>query len=238
MKFTSPLFSAVSGSIGGTTYSHNKGGMYARARIIPPDKQSDPQLVWRPIWKALTLLWSTLTEPERESWRVYASQVPRTNNLGQVKALSGHQHFFRSNAVRYGFYNSTELVRTAPAIFNIGPTPLVKFTSAVSDGYTNLQFDYSFPDGHDAPVFALDSLIITYLSKPVALTHTFRRNALRVLNFQAIIGPVAPLTGYSFTSYDWWSPSVVQASWCRVAVLYGDGRLSAPATFRFLTTLP
>jgi hypothetical protein len=237
MKFTSPLFSAVSGSIGGTTYSHNKGGMYARVRNTPPDKRSDPQLYWRPVWKALTLLWATLTEPERESWRLYASQVPRTDRLGQVKALSGHQHFFRSNAVRWGLFDSGTLIRSAPTIFNLGPTPIINQITGTVYAAPDATIDYYLPAGHPASGAALADCMFAFVSAPVGVTRTYRRNPLVYRNCLNFSSDVPAGTDQSFTVYNVWTHDVVQAAWLKVQCLYGDGRLSAPATFRFLTTL-
>ena len=47
MKILSALATAVSGSIGGITGSHNRGGMYLRSRVIPVNPQTVDQLAAR-----------------------------------------------------------------------------------------------------------------------------------------------------------------------------------------------
>ena len=44
MKFTSQVYTQASGSVGGLTYSHNRSGMYTRARSTPTDPASTLQL--------------------------------------------------------------------------------------------------------------------------------------------------------------------------------------------------
>jgi len=43
MKFKSPILSQASGSIAGITFSHNRGGMYVRARAVPTNPGSPQQ---------------------------------------------------------------------------------------------------------------------------------------------------------------------------------------------------
>jgi hypothetical protein len=97
MKFTSPVFSAVSGSIGGTTFSHNKGGMYTRARAIPTNPNTLRQQDTRLQLGAAVSAWiEDLDASDRNSWNTYAANVPVTNKLGQTVNLSGQQHYVRS----------------------------------------------------------------------------------------------------------------------------------------------
>ena len=97
MKFLSPVYSSASGSIGGITYSRNKGGMYTRTRAKPTNPNSIRQQASRAYLGNAVQQWATnLSELERNSWRNYAAQVPMLDKLGQMKHRTGQQMFIRS----------------------------------------------------------------------------------------------------------------------------------------------
>ncbi len=101
MKFKSHIFAQVSGSIAGTTFAHNQGGLYARARTIPVNPSTPQQTVVRNIMRDLSQEWSqTLNEASRQSWANYADNNPRVDTLGNQLSLSGQQMFIRCNSVR------------------------------------------------------------------------------------------------------------------------------------------
>ena len=90
MKYTSPLLSGASGSMGGSTYSHNRYGSYLRNRTVRNDCN---------VFASLTEYWSQiLTANQRASWNTYASNVAVKDALGQDIYLSGFNHYIRSNS--------------------------------------------------------------------------------------------------------------------------------------------
>lgn len=90
----------IRGSIGGTCFSRGPAGNYARARRKPINPRSNAQMLVRANLGRLTDDWSTvLTEPERESWRQYASGTNFKNALGQTIKITGLAAFLRTSAL-------------------------------------------------------------------------------------------------------------------------------------------
>ena len=104
MKFKSLIFSEMSGSVGGLTFSHNNGGLYVRARAIPTNPGSPQQDVVRAAFGALVAAWTELlSEAEREAWRVYAANTPLLGPLGDVRNVTGMNMYLRCNTLRSAF---------------------------------------------------------------------------------------------------------------------------------------
>lgn len=101
MIFKSGLLTSGSGSVGGLTMSHNKGGMYFRSRAIPTDPSSARQLQVRDAVAFLSQAWSqTLTQAQRDAWDQFAEAVTVLNALGDAIQISGVNHYVRANAAR------------------------------------------------------------------------------------------------------------------------------------------
>ncbi|MCH8992650.1 MAG: hypothetical protein IIA44_13015 [Acidobacteria bacterium] len=128
MLFKSQILTQASGSIGGITASHNRGGMYFRARAIPTDPNTPAQATIRSIFSALVDRWSSiLTSVQRGSWDVYADLVPLPGPLGDPITVSGFNHFVRSNVPRSRA--TRPIVDTAPPFPTLGLMGLVAVTS-------------------------------------------------------------------------------------------------------------
>lgn len=93
-----PTAAAISGSIGGTTYSHNRGGMYMRNRAIPTKATSVPAENQKARIALFSQAWGGLTEAQRLQWSTWANQNTITNALGAQITMSGHQAFVHINA--------------------------------------------------------------------------------------------------------------------------------------------
>ena len=94
-----PAVADIRGSIGGTVFSRNRFGNHIRARITPVNPQSTRQNLVRSIIQLLAQAWSTvLTQPQRDAWEVYASNIVRQNALGAQIFLTGFNHYIRSNS--------------------------------------------------------------------------------------------------------------------------------------------
>lgn len=99
MKFTAgPLVGSVSGSMGGITASHNKGGQYFRRRAIPTNPSSTAQLQRRADLATVSTDWQNLTTAQRAAWDEWGRQNPITDALGQSILKSGHQSFVGLNS--------------------------------------------------------------------------------------------------------------------------------------------
>ncbi len=91
------IANAISGSIGGTTFAHTKGGTVARAKLRQAAKLSNRATTNRGNMSRMRQSWRDLTEIQRVAWRTVALQLPRANRLGQHTILSGYQLFIRTN---------------------------------------------------------------------------------------------------------------------------------------------
>lgn len=115
MKFSSPVYSAASGSIGGLTYSHNRGGLYTRTRAIPTNPNTAAQQSIRGQFGTAAIVWKALTQAQQDGWNTYAANTPVTNPLGASIYLTGQQWF--NAALTFQQYTGGAVAITAP------PTP-------------------------------------------------------------------------------------------------------------------
>lgn len=122
-----PTVAAISGSIGGTVFSRNRGGAYIRNRAIPVDPNTQSQQNVRSILATQSQNYADLTVAQRAAWENWASQNPVVNALGNSIQLSGHQAFVQLNS-RLAL--DVQATLTAPPIIN-APTGLA---SVVQDG--------------------------------------------------------------------------------------------------------
>lgn len=93
-----PLAVDIRGSIGGTTYARNRGGVYARARtkpIIPISPKRDNR---NALMAQVVSAWhSTLTLGERLAWTRAAATITIPNRLGEPYTPTGANLYVRSN---------------------------------------------------------------------------------------------------------------------------------------------
>lgn len=160
MKYKSLLLSEASGSIGGLVFSHNKGGLYIRARTIPTNPGSPAQDVIRAAFGALVAAWvEVLTEAQREAWRYYAAGTPLLDPLGDVRTVTGMNMYLRCNTLRMAF--GFPVQDTAPPYNNLGYMTAPQFTV---DEATQL-ISVTFSD-QDEWVDEDDSHMVIYASRP------------------------------------------------------------------------
>lgn len=143
MKFKPLIGAQMSGSIGGITASHNRGGPYFRQRATPTNPGSTEQSVVRNAFASLASLWSsTLTAAQRAAWRDYADATPITDAVGDSIVLPGLSWYQACNVPR---------LQVGLARVDDGPTTpglaecseiAVGQVAADTDGYT-VTFDNS-----------------------------------------------------------------------------------------------
>jgi hypothetical protein len=128
MKFTpGPMVSAVSGSVGGQTFSRNRGGQYVRARAIPITSTTTYALAAKARLSTASSAWQGLTAGERQAWAQWANANPVVNTLGNSITLTGQQGFV-GNHTRLSLAGVATL--TTPPII---PAP-ISLTTATQDG--------------------------------------------------------------------------------------------------------
>lgn len=223
MKFRSQVYTAVSGSIGGLTYSHNKGGMYTRGRATPTNPNTAAQQDARMAMSTLSTAWrDSLTAAQRIAWEAYAVNTPVADAFGEPLVLSGQQMYIRCNAPR---------VRAALARVDDGPTvfgqadlsPLALFWNG---GVVN-NFELSFDDT-DAWANAAGGYLLIQTSHMVSGTINFLKGPFRYLD--RVVGDAVPPISPFATAYTAFTEncSFYSGSNCffRVRASNADGRLS------------
>lgn len=98
MAKISPIWGAMSGSMRGCTWSHNKGGAYVRGRTVPTNPSAVKQSAIRAILGTLSSNWTLLTAAQRVDWNTWASINPVVDSLGNSFLRSGQQAYVGLNS--------------------------------------------------------------------------------------------------------------------------------------------
>jgi len=222
-----PEGTQVSGSIGGTTYSHNRYGAYKRNRSVPVNPNTDRQVAIRNILRNLAIAWGqTLTQTQRDAWTVYAANVPWVNHLGQPINLTGEAHYIRSNAPRV--QAGLPRVDDGPTIFELAQA---EASLACTGSEATQVFTLTFDDTADW-CDEDDAAELLSMGIPQDASIAFFNGPWRTLS--PILGdsvappasPVNPATVWPFAQG--------QRIWIRTRITRADGRLSEFAQVNFL----
>jgi len=84
------------GSLGGTTFSRNHYGSYARQRTKPVDPGSTLQNTYRTRMAAAVVAWEALTSAQKLAWNAKGSTTNFTNRLGDSYTPTGSNLWVRS----------------------------------------------------------------------------------------------------------------------------------------------
>lgn len=219
MKFTSTVYGATSGSVGGLTYSRNRGGQYTRRRAIPSNPSSERQGIARENLAAAVSAWTNdLTSAERTAWASYAQSTPFVDSLGQQIILSGQQMYVRTYTSR--IIAGLDPVNTAPTMSGLGNTPqwvtdpTIDASGSTVVGQVNVE-----------GVTVTDNLAM-YMSRPVPASRTPAHEPRRFTNVAAAV-LIPPNWSVNFvTPYAYTAGQSVRTT---VIILWADGRVSAEA---------
>ena len=226
MKIASQLVTKVSGSIGGLTGSHNKGGLYFRARAVPTNPNTQFQQAVRNAVAQLSTRWgSVLTAAQRAAWKVYAENVPLVDTLGEARIIPALAMYVRSNVPR---------LQAGMAIVDAGPTVYQLATfSGVTAAFdaTADEVDVTYVNTDDWADTTGGALLI-WCSRPLAASIEYFKGPYRYTN--KVLGNTAtPPTSPATMTLPF--PVAVGN---QVALLArasnADGRLSSP--FRLVGT--
>lgn len=223
MLFDGVLLGRASGSVGGVTASHNRGGQYMRIRVTPVNPNTTYQQTVRIAMANLAAMWSgVLTDVQRASWDLYALNVPLPNPLGSPVNVGGIGMFMRTNVLvlQTGAAGGA-VITTAPAIFNLGEftEPSITAISAATDQLT-LAFN-----ADDAWVSEDDSNMLIFTSRPMSPAINYFKGPYRFafsIDGEVLLPPTSPATdNLSFQC------EVGQKIFVRARVIRADGRVSA-----------
>lgn len=222
-----PEGTQISGSIGGTTYSHNRYGAYKRNRSIPVNPNTDRQVHVRNIVRGLTIRWNTiLTQLERDAWETYAGNVTWVNRLGQSVHLTGLNHFVRSNTPRVQGPGVGSIIDAAPVIFNLATAEL-DLSATASEATQDLTID---GDGTGAWIGEAGAWQFFSMGLPQNAAINFFGGPWRLITSTPGAGP-PPFPIVIATA---WPFADGQRLWLRSRISRGDGRLSEFAQVNFL----
>ncbi len=221
MKFKSQILTQASGSVGGLTFSHNRGGMYTRARSIPTDPATPQQVAVRGFVASLTSLWNgVLTLAQREAWDVYALGTFIPDSLGEPRNIGGLGHYVRSNVPRLQI--GLDRVDDGPI-----PTGFEEFTNPTFDTFDAAadQFNVNFTDT-DPWANEVGGAMLVFASRPKNESINFFKGPYRTTT-AGIIGAVIPPTSPSTQPAPFvFAPG--QKIFLYIRATGADGRLSAP----------
>ena len=127
MKYIGLISSAASGKLGGVVASHNRGGSYLRAHVIPVQPRTASQTANRNQLAAFSSAFKALTTAQVGGWNALGSTVTLKNALGVSYNPTGQQLFVSCNRHLASLGISTALT-TAPSIPSI--PGLTTFTAA------------------------------------------------------------------------------------------------------------
>lgn len=220
MKFKSPVYSQASGSIAGVTYSHNRGGMYTRARAIPVDPGSPYQMVIRQSLGTLAAHWlNTLTAAQRDQWDAYAEAVQIPDRLGEPRNIGGLGMYARCNVVR---------IQAGLARVDDGPTVLTlpEFTAPT---FSNISagagtFDVGF-DNTDPWAGEVGGAMCVLASRGMNITRNYFKGPYRFAD--SVDGAATPPTSPQSMSLPFAVVSGQRVHF-QARVVRADGRVSLP----------
>lgn len=130
MKF---LGNPSSGSLAGTTFSHNRAGQYQRNRRAPVQPIGTGRRAFiRAAFGSASQAWQALSPTNQAAWTAYAMAYPVTDALGQSITLTGQQMFV---SVGVQLINTGNALPTIPPLSNtqddLSPITLVWGTLAL-----------------------------------------------------------------------------------------------------------
>ena len=223
MLIKSALATQMSGSIGGMTAGHNKGGIYLRARGMMPNPNTGRQIAVRNAVTTLVQRWSeSLDEGQRQVWDTYAKNVLLTNRLGDPLQISGQNHYVRSNTPR--LQSGLPIIDDGPGLFNLGDTGTLTI-DALGDQDPAVAVDVA-----GSPDWAADDegSLIGWMGLPQNAGRNFFRGPWRLLG--EVGGSTAtPVTeaGFPILSGAPFPMSPGQRVWFYFRATNQDGRLSS-----------
>jgi len=220
MKFLSQLVTKASGSVGGITYAHNRGGMIQRARRTPVNTNTAQQQAIRNAMAMCVAAWNaTLTEDQRNMWRVYAAGTPVIGKLGTQIQLSGLNMFCRGNVPR--IQAGLAMIATGPDVTGLPVFTNPTLTYSEADQEVSVTFTNT-----DTWANVTGSAMLVYLSMPQNVGKQYFAGPYRYA------GKIAGATGSPPSSPATiavpWPIVEDQAMFGKIVVVREDARLSSP----------
>lgn len=209
------------GSIAGVTFSRNKSGAYARARVKPVHPNTAGQVAVKAAMALMSVHWANaLSAANRAAWNLYGSNVSMLNKLGEAINLSGQNHFIRSNSILARFGGT--MINAGPVVFEL---PEQDPTMAVSGSEAAQQLSLSWDDG--LPWADEDgAFIYFYQGIPQNPQRNYFAGPWRYLGGVAGVNGAPPPGPALFVPK--WAIAEGQRQWVYARIFRADGRISEP----------
>lgn len=120
----------ISGRVGGSVFSRNRGGMYIRNGSVPSVVRTDKALLYKAYFTASSQAWTALSEAQQLAWTVFSRTQTQTNRLGRSISLTGQALFIGLSARLLA--SGDDIVATPPV--TSAPSPIVPTSLAVDAG--------------------------------------------------------------------------------------------------------
>jgi hypothetical protein len=170
----SSLVSAISGSIGGITFSKNRAGSVAKQRVTGHVAMKSKQSFALSLSALITSFWSQLPAGYKTEWNTYAATYPYTDRFGRVKTLTGMQYFKMIASNGYYTYGS---FYTTPSVY-ITPPALPSFTVTLTTSDIIITFS--------TPIDLATTRLILFSSAPTKSIATTNRGSYSISSLAGV----------------------------------------------------
>ena len=211
----------MAGSIGGTTFSRNRGGSYARARTKPINPNTDRQQAIRASMAEMTQRWAdTLTAGQLTACNLYGANVVMTNRLGESINLSGFNHYIRSNVIKAA--HASPEIDSGPVIFEIPEAdPVFSVTASEATQNISITLNPALPWNNED-----GALCWLFQGAPQNAQRNFFGGPWRYIG--VVSGDLAAPPAYPLDKPAIFPIAEGQRDWVYARIQRADGRLSAP----------
>lgn len=213
------IASDIRGSIGGTVFSRNGGGAYAKQRVKGTDPNTTDQGIMRAIISSCISAWTALSATVRTNWGMYAAAVTLVNRLGDAINVSGYNMYCRTRAlcVKIG----ATVPAAAPSIMTLAEQDsTVAATPSAGGGTISVAFD-------DALAWCAEvgGYMICYMSPPQNPTINSYSGQYKICG--RFDGAVVPISSPQVATSKY-TLTAGQKVFMQFRILRADGRLSTP----------
>lgn len=122
---------AVSGALGNTVFSHNRGGAYTRMRVIPTKTSNVYTIGVRNALSSASRGWGALTTDQQQAWNTWAQSNPITDRLGQKQVLFGNAAYVQLNSLL--IQAGDTVISLPPAVAAPSAATALSFVADASD---------------------------------------------------------------------------------------------------------
>lgn len=125
-----PMVGQISGSVGATTWSHNRFGYYIRQKVKPVLVSNYFTAKQRSLFQSITSDWQGIGTASQLAWKAWAQNNPVMDTMGNSQILTGHQAYMRLNLISR---RNGPTTLTLPPVIS-APNPLLAFSVTGSIG--------------------------------------------------------------------------------------------------------